>query len=83
MSLLVESPVSVVEIEILLKIIYLVSSIEILILWFFFGGFKNYFVTIFLAPYGTTMSRMPTNMGRQQQGFMMDPHAGKLKVCTT
>lgn len=25
------------------------------------------------------MSRMPTNMGRQQQGFMMDPHAGKLK----
>merc|ERR1712223_2004570 len=31
------------------------------------------------SPYGTTMSRMPTNMGRQQQGFMMDPHAGKLK----
>ena len=29
------------------------------------------------------MSRMPTNMGRQQQGFMMDPHAGKLKVPST
>ena len=49
----------------------------------FFWVFINYFVTNFLAPYGTTMSRMPTNMGRQQQGFMMDPHAGKLKVCST
>ena len=49
----------------------------------FFWVFKNYFVTNFLAPYGTTMSRMPTNMGRQQQGFMMDPHAGKLKVPST
>lgn len=27
------------------------------------------------SPYGTSISRMPVNMGRQQ-GFMMDPHGG-------
>ena len=33
------------------------------------------------APYGTSISRMPVNMGpSRQHGFMMDPHAGKLKV---
>ena len=41
--------------------------------------------TFFIAPYGTSVSRMPVNMGRQH-GFMMDPHGGgavgggKLKV---
>ena len=40
-------------------------------------------VSVFIAPYGTSVSRMPVNMGRQH-GFMMDPHAGqgKLKVTT-
>ena len=46
---------------------------------FFSYELLNDFLQFFAAPYGTTMSRMPTNMGRQQ-GFMMDPHAGKLKV---
>ena len=40
------------------------------------------------APYGTSISRMPVNMGHHRQhGFMMDPHGsgaagggGKLKV---
>jgi hypothetical protein len=32
------------------------------------------------SPYGTSISRMPVNMGpSRQHGFMMDPHAGKLK----
>ena len=39
--------------------------------------------TSFIAPYGTSVSRMPVNLGRQH-GFMMDPHGapggGKLKV---
>ena len=37
-------------------------------------------ISIFPAPYGTTMSRMPAHQMGRQQGFMMDPHAGKLKV---
>ena len=42
--------------------------------------YKNNPIFFFLAPYGTSISRhMPPNMGRQH-GFMMDPHAGKLKV---
>ena len=39
-----------------------------------------YYLSIFSAPYGTTMSRMPAHQMGRQQGFMMDPHAGKLKV---
>ena len=40
----------------------------------------SYYLSIFSAPYGTTMSRMPAHQMGRQQGFMMDPHAGKLKV---
>lgn len=39
----------------------------------------SFFLPETTAPYGTSVSRMPVNMGRQH-GFMMDPHAGKLKV---
>ena len=45
--------------------------------------FYVFFICVFFlpAPYGTSISRMPVNMGpSRQHGFMMDPHAGKLKV---
>ena len=48
----------------------------------FFLALLKKLAPLFIAPYGTSVSRMPVNMGRQH-GFMMDPHGaqgGKLKV---